>query len=399
MQVQPGVLYGLDATIELESEDGAGMLQSFFRVYRKTPDGHSVNMLRESQGRDNIVIGVDNTNAFSPKAGATFLLNPKVRNNTEQNAASVINARTGNVVESSFENFGWIGDGWITSEYDGQKILRVPSGARVVIRYNPFRQFRLTPDSAMTMEIDFAMRKITNETDPIFTIMKTLGSSFRGLRLTPLGGNLYTKSNTLETETDFHWQEDVRVHLTVNIHNAVAPNKGDVHVPDSFDTSKTKLALVRIYINGDKEREFEYSPADSEEFTSGTLDNDGITIGTDGADIDLYSLRIYENTVVEENDVLNNYIASLPTTAGKLAARKRNDLLTGGRIDIEKVKQHGKNCLVWHGVEPYHESPGVQKGWWEIFRYDESGNYLPEYSGTLCKETASLEFKDRKSVV
>ena len=80
----------------------------------------------------------------------------------------------------------------------------------------------------MTLELDFAVRNITNEDEPIISVCETLGSLFRGLRLKPMSGNVFTKSNTVDSETDFSWSEGVRTHLVINIHNAVAPNKGDV---------------------------------------------------------------------------------------------------------------------------------------------------------------------------
>jgi hypothetical protein len=397
-KVEPGVPQTLNATIELEAGDDAGnTLTAYFRIWRKGSDGKMYNFLQESQNSDNISISVDNSESFSPKTGASFLLNPKTRNNSEDMPARITNARNGNAeVESTWTNFGFITDGWVMAE-DGVKVLRILSGSKLNIKYNPFKQFRITPDSAMTLEIDFSVRKITNEEDSIISISELVGGVLRGLVIKPMRGNIYTKSNTIDSETDFSWSEDTRTRLTINIHNAVSPNKGDVHVPTGFNTTKTKIALVRVYINGDKERELEYSITDNEEFCTGDMSNGGITLGTDGANLDIYSIRCYENTAVEETEVVQNVTSTLPTTAEKLAMRTRNDILTAGKVDIEKVKKLGRNCLVWHGTEPYHENTSQQLGWWEIFRYDEKGNYLPEFSGSLCKETKSLSFKRQGS--
>lgn len=393
-KVSPGVIQILSTTIEIE-DSGNNEITSYFRVYRTGKDGNEYNFMLESNSTDNVIITVDNSKSFAPAQGTNFLINPKIRNNNEVHPDTIINAKNSIVVPSTFTNFDFINNGWITSEYDNQKVLRVTSGSTLSFTYNPFKQFITTPDSAMTLEIDFAVHKITDETKPILQALKYINGHDRGLILYPLGGNLYTKSNIIDTETDFYWQEDKRIHLTINLHNAVAPNKGDVHVPNGFNTSKTKIALARIYINGNKQRELEYSISDSEEFADSLVNN--IIIGAIGADIDIYSIRCYENLALEETDVLKNYISSLPTTEQKLEVRKRNNILTAGKIDIEKVKALGKNCLVWHGIEPYHENTGQQKGWWEIFRYSPDGTYLPEYSGTLCKESKSLGFKRQGS--
>ena len=392
--VAPGEVNTLNTTIEIEAGD-AKSVPAYFRVYRKDAGGNEVNFLQESQNTNNIVITVDNSESYAPKSGADFLLNPKVRNNSESNPAQILNARNNNaVVESAWEGFGFVNDGWITSEYDKQKILRIPAGARLNFKYNPFAQFLTTADSSMTLELDFAVRNITDEDSPIISVCEAVGLLFRGLRLKPMTGNVYTKSNAVDSETDFSWSEGTRTHIVINIHNAVAPNKGDVVVPEAstgLAVTATKIALVRVFINGDCERELKFNITDTEEFGTSAMGNDGFTLGQDGAVLDIYSIRCYQNTALEATEVLNNYISTLPTTSEKIARRKANDILTSGKVDIEKVKQLGKRCLVWHGKLPYHESTSKQGGWWEVVQFDKEGNYLPEYSGTICKETKSLK--------
>ena len=392
--VTPGEVNTLNTIIEIEAGENK-TVSAYLRIYRKETGGSEINFLQESQNTNNIVITVDNSESYAPKSGADFLLNPKVRNNSESNPAQILNSRANNaVIESTWRGFGFVNDGWVTSDFDKQKILRIPAGAKLNFKYNPFAQFLTTADSAMTLELDFAVRNITNEDDPIISVCETLGSLFRGLRLKPMSGNVFTKSNTVDSETDFSWSEGVRTHLVINIHNAVAPNKGDVVVPEAstgLAVSATKIALVRIFVNGDCERELKFSITDTEEFGTSTMGNGGFTLGQKGADLDIYSIRCYQNTALDATEVLNNYISTLPTTIEKVNRRKANDILTSGKVDIEKVKKLGKRCLVWHGKLPYHESTSKQNGWWEIVQFDKKGNYLPEYSGTICKETKSLK--------
>lgn len=399
----PGAVNTLNTTIEIESaDDAATTLSSYFRVYRRDADGNEVNFLQESQNANNLVILVDNSDSYAPKAGADFLLNPKVRNNTEPTPARILNARANNAeVESMWTGFGFVNDGWITSEQDGQKVLRIPSGAKINFKYNPFAQFLTTADSSMTLEIDFAVRNVTNEADPIISLFESIVTTtsggtvttFRGLRMKPMSGNIYTKSNTVDSETDFSWREGVRTHIAINIHNAVSPNKGDVLVPDvasGLNIAATKIALVRVFINGDIEREQKYSITDSEEFATSAMGNGGFTLGQDGSDLDIYSIRCYQNNALETTEVFDNYVSTLPTTERKNAKRERNNIMTSGKVDINKVHAIGIRTLTWHGSTPYHESTSRQTGWYEIRQYDKQGNYLPEYSGTICKETKSL---------
>jgi len=386
--VEPGTQNTLNTTIEIEDDDAGASIDTYFRVFRKS-GGKEVDFLKDSVGTDNCTVKVDNSDSYAPTAGSTFLINPKVRNNTEANPATILNARANNaVVASTWSGFGFVVDGWVTAE-DGVKVLRVPAGASLNIKYNPFAQFVTTPDSAMTLELDVAMNNVTNEQDPIVRICESVASSWLGLRLMPQVGYMYSASDTTESEIDFHFQEGKRTHIAINIHNSVITDKGDALAPTgtSLDTAAKSCALVRVFVNGNPYREMKFSTTNKEEFCTAAMSNGGITIGQSGADIDIYSLRCYTNMQLEASDIIRDYISTLPTTAEKQAVRKRNNILTGELIDIEKVKALGKRCLVLHGVEPYMYDAGAKKVWWEVFQYDEDGNYLPELSGTICKET------------
>lgn len=388
----PGTAYTLDATVEMEGETAAEV-SAYLHVSKKVAGEREEDMLAGSTGESPLVITVDNSESYVPVAGASFLLNPKARDNSEVRPDRILNARNGGAeVPATFTGFGWKNDGWLRAE-DGQKVLRIPGGAQVNIQYNPFAQFLRTPDSGMTLEIDFAVRNVTNEIDPIIALCEGTGL-FRGLRMRAMTGNLFTKNNTVESETDFHWAEGERTHIAINIHNAVTPGGTDALVPEgspTLNTQSTRIALVRVFIDGVIQRELRYSVSDAGEFCTGEMSNGGLTLGHEGVDLDIYLIRCYTNTALEARDVLRNYISTLPSTEEKRASNKRNDILTGGRVDINKVHALGIRTLIWHGAEPYHESTGAQTGWWEIRQYNAAGEYLPEYSGTLCKATKSLK--------
>lgn len=388
-EAEPGIVNTLNTTIEIESDDDAVTINSYFRVYRRDGDDE-VDMLGDAVGQDTLSITVDNSDSYAPTKGATFLLNPKVRNNSEDNPMRILNARSNNTeIESTWEGFGFVNDGWVTAE-DGVKVLRIPSGATLNFKYNPFAQFLTTPNSSMTLELDVAMRNITNETAPIIQISEAVGDSWLGLRMKPIEGYIYSASNQVDSETDFQWQEDVRTHIAINIHNAIIPNKGDALAPSdgtSLDTTATSIPLIRVLINGDIEREIRFSGTNKEEFCTAALSNGGITLGQDGADLDIYSIRCYTNMKLEASDVVNDYISTLPTVAEKQTMRKNNDIMTGEKVDVEKVKALGKRILILHGTEPYMYNQGAQKVWWEIFQYNSDGSYNAALSGTICKET------------
>ena len=129
------------------------------------------------------------------------------------------------------------------------------------------------------------------------------------------------------------------------------------------------MAIARILLNGDPVREIPFDKTSNSEWC--TNEDAAIVIGNEGADIDIYSIRVYENTQVDIKDLLNrNWVSSLPTTAEKQSAKAYNDLLEGGRITLEKAQARGLNCIVYHGDRPYVFNTAEPTGWIEYFRYN-----------------------------
>lgn len=384
--VTPNTKQELTTTIEIES-DSTSDINTYFRVWRKVGSTY-YNFLNECYNLNYLNVTIDNSDNFSPTLGASFILNPKVRNNTEASPQRIINSANNNaVVTSTWTGFDMISDGWVT-DAGGVKVLRVLAGERLNISLNPFAQFRSSPDSAMTMEFDIAVRNVTNEDDPILKILESVGGNPRGLTIRPMEGNLYTKSKIVDDETNFRFCEDKRTHISINIHNNIRPSvNGDgLYDPNQY-TPAQSIAVARVFINGNIEREVLFSTSANDEFCTGNMSNGGITIGQDGADIDIYGIRVYANRQLSAQDIVKNYIASLPTSEEKRETRTQNDIMTSGRVDIEKVKALGKRVLILHGLEPYFYRTTVASVWWEIFQYNEDGSLNKELSGTICKET------------
>ncbi|MBR5395719.1 MAG: hypothetical protein IK144_11680, partial [Bacteroidaceae bacterium] len=384
--VTPNTKMELTTTIEIES-DSTSDINTYFRVWRKVGSTY-YNFLNECYNLNYLNVTVDNSDNFSPTLGASFILNPKVRNNTEASPQRIINSANNNaVVTSTWTGFDMISDGWVADD-SGVKVLRVLAGQRLNIQLNPFAQFRSSPDSAMTMEFDIAVRNVTDEEDPILKILESVGGNPRGLTIRPMEGNIYTKSKIVDDETNFRFCEDKRTHISINIHNNIRPNvNGDgLYDPNQY-TPAQNVAIARVFINGNIEREVLFSTSANDEFCTGNMSNGGITIGQDGADIDIYGIRVYANRQLSAQDIVKNYIASLPTSEEKRETRAQNDIMTSGKVDIDKVKALGKRVLVLHGLEPYKYRETVASVWWEIFQYNEDGSLNKDLSGTICKDT------------
>ena len=397
--VIPQTANKLLTTVEIEAENDAQQqdtYQTYFRVNRKDGDAW-VDFMHDSTGETNYVVYVDNTNAMTPVTGATFLLNPKVRNNNEANPLQILNAKNNNaVVDSEWTNADLINGMWTTDDA-GNKVLRIMAGTKLEIKKDVWAQFRENPASSLTFEIDCKISNVTNTTDPIIQMFSGTASSFRGLKMNALEGWLRNGTEQNADDTLFAWDEDVRTHFSFNLHHQVQPNKGDVKFPQGdADKAKGTIALARVMVNGDIVRELKYDTSKTDEWT--TSNTGSIIIGNEGADIDIYSIRIYEKKQIEAKDILmRNFLATLPKAEDKVALKAKNNIMDGDRIGLENAKNAKLNCMVWHGALPYFYDQDDRAGWMEIWRYDEKGNYLPDLSGTICKATKLLAGKGQGS--
>lgn len=292
----------LTATVEIEvSSDEVIGFSSRFWVWRDDVNnfiydsGHYNNLTGKQ--REYYDIYVDNSQAIMPIGGSTFLLNPKSRDNKEANPEIIYNERADNaIVESTWENFGFINDGWMTDNL-GQKVLRIMAGEKLTIKKNIWSQFLKNPNSSLTIDIDYKISNVTDLENPVVSI---LGGVDKGIVLNSLTGWVKTASYNDTNNCNFSWREDQRQFLSVNIHNAVKPKKGDhtdvSHAQDAETIAKAKgtIALARVLLNGDPVREIPFDITSSSEWCDDT--NASIIIGNDGADIDIYSIRIYEQT-------------------------------------------------------------------------------------------------------
>ena len=371
------------------------------------PDGYRTRFY-VFNGQDNLILSsgldedgyydvyVDNKNAVIPVLGATFLMNPKNRDNSETTRDKIYNEKANNLeVSSEFKNFGFINDGWMTAE-DGQKVLRVMAGSTLTIHRNVWAQYfnKSNNDSALTFEIDFRVSNVTNTDSPILQMKGGTGN--KGLILNPLIGWIRSASYNNDDNCMFAWREGERQFLSLNIHNNIKPIGNDCIYPSNMsDTANGSIALARVLLNGDAVREIPFDRTKGNEW----CDDEGaaIVIGNEGADIDIYSIRIYENKQVDWVDLLmKNYPSSLPTTKEKQDFIERNSIRSGRYISLTEAQKRGLNCIVYHGTRPYiHANADQKQGWVEYFRYDQDGNPLPEYSGTNCKNSNALGWKSQ----
>ena len=353
----PGVQYTLHNTVEVEG-DSSQNITTYLRV---TSEG--VDMLTPSIGADIRAIAVDNRENFAPTAGADFFLNPKTRNNTEANPAVILNAAQGGAaVPATFSGLGFVNDGWVT-DASGQRCLRILAGQSLEIDYEVMQAFIEAGQkygnqkASVTMEFDMAVRNVTNEDDPILRVCSYLAADGLplGLEMKPLEGVFMTRSQRTAGQQNFAWEEGKRTHIAVNCYY----NLG------AAGANETQVSYVRIFINGSIEREFLFDHNRNNEFwqadAKGVPSSLGIRIGQDGADIDIYSIRVYQKALSSQ-DIQQNRVSVLPTAAEKLLFRTENDLLQDGAISYAKAAAK-YNVILWKGynVSGHNEDTKTDK--------------------------------------
>ena len=299
-------------------------------------------------------ITVDNTEKMTPTEGADFILNPKVRSNSEANPNTIINAATGLSETSTFSNFSFINDGWVEDE-DGIRVLRIPAGKSLEIEYDPLD----TLTNGTTIELDYKVKNVFND-DSVIAKFCTYnqGGNPVGFEMKSTEAVFMTVDNQTKRDQDVMFQEDVRTHMAINI----VPN-----------LSGSGLNYVRIFINGVMNREMTYANGDTFE-----LETLSMIFGSQNADLDIYSIRVYKKGL-SASDVRQDYMSSLPTIEEKIAFKTVNDILSAnGTISFDKASVK-YNTLVWTGSHPEYSTGKVD------YIGDLAINILddPAHSGTI----------------
>lgn len=292
--------------------------------------------------RDRISFNVDNSQNFAPTDGADLIINPKLRSNTETHPDTIINTVSGENVPATFENFGFISDGWVEDD-NGIKCLRVPSGRNIAIDYETFSDFiQAQKTGSLTFEIDYAIRNVTNEDEPILRMCSyTKDNNPLGWEMKPIDACFMTQSKVTRKNQDVGYNEGVRTKIAVNL---------------LYNLSSTGQNYCRIFLNGIINREINYATDDTfVQYVDGKQTSQGIRIGSSGADIDIYSIKVYKKALTA-NDVRQNYMASLDNSEEKIAFRDSNSILNGNTISYDLVYEK-YNVILGKGNMPLMEIP------------------------------------------
>ena len=261
---------------------------------RMDESGTQTITIRSGQTMKILVLTVNpvTIDAVAETEGLKLYLSSYGRSNNEATPGEWVFDQNGTEIAAQFSGFNWVNDGWQLDD-DGISVMRVSGEARITIPYQPFANDKRT--SGFTVEIDFATRDVRNYDSPILTCM----NGGRGIQLTSQRFTLSSEGS--EISMQFKENEHVRVSFVVE--------------------KRTSLRLIYCYINGIMSGVTRYPTTDN--FAQASPQ--GITIGSDDATIDLYTIRFYDNDLPMKQ-IEDNWIADTPNGEEMIERFGRNDV-------------------------------------------------------------------------
>lgn len=209
-----------------------------------------------------------------------------------------------NGVSAEFTNFNFVSDGWMLDE-DNNAVLRVTGDARLNIPYKMFSyDFRTT---GKTLEFELATREVLNYDAEVLSCY----SGGRGFIITAQQLSMASEQSSLGTRY-----------------------KEDEHIRISIVTEKrSENRLLLCYINGIMSGAVQYP--DDDDFSQASPV--GITVGSNECTVDLYNIRVYDNSLTRYQ-ILDNWIADTQNSEERIARHKRNDIYDAyGQVVIPQL--------------------------------------------------------------
>lgn len=209
-------------------------------------------------------------------------------------------------ISAKFTGFNFTSDGW-QKDKDGISVLRVSGDARLEIPYKPFSSdFRVT---GKTIEVEFATRDIMDYDAVVISCM----AGGKGVQLTAQEALLVSEQSNISTQY-----------------------KEDEHVRIAFVVEKrSENRLIYTYINGVMSGAVQYPTDDDFQQASPA----GISIGSSLCTVDLYCIRVYDNSLTRFQ-VLDNWIADTQDGEQMLRRYAHNSVFDAyGQVVISKLPQ------------------------------------------------------------
>ena len=213
------------------------------------------------------------------------------------------------------QGFDWVNGGFRQDE-EGVTALVIKRGSTVTLDSSFFQG-----DASATGKELKLILKVTNCKDYNATFL-TCYSAPVGLVLKAQEGTLSSESKSLS----FCYCEEEKIELDINL------------------SSATDGRLAMVWMSGIPSGAFAYASTDS--WVQGIPQP--VVIGSPDCDVWLYGLRLYGNSLTEQ-DILANYIADSGTTEEMIARYERNDIYGGnGQLSLSKLREAAPDLRILH---------------------------------------------------
>lgn len=304
LSVSPNTIYPYNLAMELERTDDS----DFTATIVSSVDDTEVN-------RFGFV--VSNKNGYAATAGASFLLRFNGRTNSESNRGTFFNAIDGSAITPEITGVGWTGaDGYHTEVLaDGatRTAFRLLAGSRMKLPVTP-----LAMRASEARSIEFVY-KVNNVRNFEASVMRCMNEDGYGFDVSPNEAVVYTPSALNHDDQNAGGDYAEIMHLVI----IVRP------LPVGATKTVDNFSCIQIYINGCRQRWFEYNR---------DLNVDApLWFGSDDCDLDLYAVRIYDK-VLTEAEVEQNTCNMLHTDAAKQTFKNRNLVRENGKVDFSRVR-------------------------------------------------------------
>lgn len=258
---------------------------------------------------------VNNATGYGATSGAAVNISFGGRSNTEANRHLLTNTVNGESIAPEFTDLTW-------SEVDGYQngFFRLLSGEKASIPVFPFKNV----EQGITFEIKFCSRNILDYNSEIIKVYDKYTSegieNYQGLKVTSNNISFFDRTNHNSENQSFPYNaEDVNV-LTVVIYPNYTPKDGN-----------SSYNALMIYLNGQKQREYDLGS------NINLIVTKNIIVGSEDADVDLYSIRYYNKALTNE-EIENNACNLQSTIEEKKAFKDRNKVRSGNDVDFELVR-------------------------------------------------------------
>lgn len=276
-----------------------------------------------------VTLPIDNSASYPPTAGAVFRMNAATRSNSQANRESIVNDAGSTSYTATWTKVAFVDgmDGW-TVDNNGRSCLAVNAGSKVDIAYSPLSSISST--MGKTIVLTYKVKNVSDYGENIITIATNPDSDrFVGIRVRPDEICLHSSNkNTEDTKQNYHTEDEDVVNASI----VIAPNYRSPLEYGNF---------AQIYVNGAIKCEFSWDTSDS--FTT----NGHIILGSETADLYVYSIEVYDNTFGFA-DAHVNYVSSLPTTEEKAEEKERNESVINdsNEIDFYKVRDSANYFVI-----------------------------------------------------